>query len=592
MAAIEGRFCEDVNIRNGHPERDSRVTFVHDEHATYLDGDMTRRMAGVTSTIGHCFFLEFDAEKVSNQLADREAAPKPSMYQSKYAGQTDGRQIRAKWRANCERGTIQHGWKECILRGIPLTEEQRLEVVPGFVKFILDNPGLVPKHVERRIFSVKAWLAGAYDAECEGGILIDWKHCKYRGLCATPAMERYMIDCGILAGPVHYSNADERLKEEEDAAALVLKHKERKELLKKLKKEKKDKKGNRTVDAMWRESKREAGLVVVEAEEEADGDAAGEDDNNEAALSKAFNLPPLERVPWWWKSAVYKPQKFGPHPLTEQWPDESLAHYAIQMNLYQGLREEECLEEGWPPPGIKERWIVNTPPERPKEYELYRIRRIDHRPFFARLPWDETSPLNLAIDPDRELCIAPIPHPMRESLRDEGGPTRVGRICPGPVLRGCTWVGSAYNKGAYKADPLPPSQWAIPAHIKCWDKNPLMDSRGRIKEVDITDEEMTKYRKWVRGLAIQARRYESYLLRSRGLVCQLVPQLAGRMLLCWCRTDVEEKYCHAQILALYTNALLAGRSVIREPHEGTLDHYFSPRPTTTPKEEGGGGGVV
>ena len=94
-----------------------------------------------------------------------------------------------------------------------------------------------------------------------------------------------------------------------------------------------------------------------------------------------------------------------------------------------------------------------------------------------------------------------------------------------------------------------------------------------------TKEEAKQYKAWCETQAVVARRYESMLLRSRGLVAQLVPKLAGKVLLSWAKDD-EVEWDHARILARYTNALLAKRIAIRETGPGTLpltSYFTAPR---------------
>ena len=146
----------------------------------------------------------------------------------------------------------------------------------------------------------------------------------------------------------------------------------------------------------------------------------------------------------------------------------------------------------------------------------------------------------------------------------------------GPIPPGYIWVGSAYKKGAYD---LPKSDWEIPSSIKSYDPNPLKDVKtGRIKD-QVTKEEAKQYKAWCETQAVVARRYESMLLRSRVLVAQLVPKLAGKVLLSWAKDD-EVEWDHARILARYTNALLAKRIAIRETGPGTLpltSYFTAPR---------------
>lgn len=413
LAAVEGRFTVDITttLSEAKRARDARVTFLHEPHLTFVD-DGKEPYAGVTDTITRRFFTKFDPVKKSESIARYESGSMSTTLstrifrldaEGKYRGKYKGKsalEMQMGWNARRDAGTKQHTGKELVLRGLPLNDEQQRHVKPGFIKFLLDHPRLTPVEIERRVFSAKTRLAGAFDGlfaqtklslsaleeneapQHQRRILLDWKHCELWKLISSPSMERAMIDLGILLGPVIYSDADARKADIESAAAIQQRHKTfEKEIRARLRQVKKDRKEMRTVAALWKESKAEAGLPV-------DGDAddgAGDDDDDlnpesRAMMEEAKARAKLPPIPDWWKRNPYKAiYGYGTHPLTEHLPAESIVEYAIQVNWYQGILEDEAEEEGWPAVDIEERWIVNFPPERPAEYEIYRIGHLDHR---------------------------------------------------------------------------------------------------------------------------------------------------------------------------------------------------------------------
>ena len=268
-----------------------------------------------------------------------------------------------------------------------------------------------------------------------------------------------MIDMGVLVAPRYYSDLDAEKKEEEEAAALQAKHKERAEKVKAMKKDAKEMK---PLDAIFGKAKatiKKTGMSSSQSSPPATPASASDDGES--------LLPVLPELPKWFKE--YKAYRTGIHPLTDKFDATKIVTQMHQLSFYAGMINDKYQEYGrvanrlsnacafvstlalhhWrgihdayerhrfrqsllslryvsEQGRVREGWIVNFPPSTPNDYELFRLRLVDHRPYFARLPWNPFSPLHLAIDPDTDLWLPPIPYERRESMGE--GPTRAMRV--------------------------------------------------------------------------------------------------------------------------------------------------------------------
>ena len=301
-----------------------------------------------------------------------------------------------------------------------------------------------------------------------------------------------------------------------------------------------------------------------------------------------FGLPPGVKG----NAGTRKPAPMA-HPRAAHLPTVKIAKAALQLNFYRHLIATRYADV-YPTP-ITQLWIVTTSQlAGHDDYHVYRMPVLDVAPLFELFPWREQDVRHL-VSPDEEArlqldYIAPDddpdddfvppetpdaddpassssssdatwdphqrewpdasdddkqeaeaveeeeeeeedPHPGR--TRVVGLDTQALGIFADPAY---VWVGDAYT--GYGAA-LPRSDWVGP-------KTYAATKDG---------ERLVKWRD-----------YERKLLQDRARLERLVPELYGRTLVCWCplrRGTVEDRYCHARVLAKYTNALATGRACLR-----------------------------
>jgi hypothetical protein len=253
---------------------------------------------------------------------------------------------------------------------------------------------------------------------------------------------------------------------------------------------------------------------------------------------------------------VHVPTKRMPHPFTSKWPDCKLVPYLLQGNGYRGLIEWFAPEYASKHGPIRDIWVVNFPPDKPRVYEILRLAVLPNMAeFFAMFPWNEHDIRHMAHEPEREFWVPRIPFGDPLGM----GPTTVRSVRRDTVLRPGLdhWTGDEYRKEPYNLDPSP---FQPPPEAKTYK--------------DATEEQKK----------VAVRRYESWLLQNPHKLKLLVPNLYGKQLYCWCWGDRQAPTCHAHVLARYTNALGQGRIHIREatvedagPQQRQLDEFFKKR---------------
>lgn len=193
LASMRRRFRQDVNTLHPNP-RDDRITFddsidpaTEEERHDYLvieeEGKPGVKYASVTQCLEH--LTKPTNEEFIRQRID--AAKEKPDYVDIYQG----------CRSAADFGHKRHAACECILLGRELPPSLTTFVPIGFLVFLEDYPSLVPYRVEWRLFNIPAKIAGSLDVLWEGGILADWKNCKFNSFGSQGAL-REMESSGLL----------------------------------------------------------------------------------------------------------------------------------------------------------------------------------------------------------------------------------------------------------------------------------------------------------------------------------------------------------------------------------------------------------
>jgi hypothetical protein len=167
-----------LEINNAHP-RDVRVKFYERDHFYTID-DIRVQKSG--TAIVNEIFPHFDADKVIKNMKRKQSWKNHPLY-----GLTT-EEIKEKWRLNgvnaSTLGTRMHRAIELYYNNVEQEDPSATETpeFSHFMKFVKNNPNLIPYRTEWSIYDEEYWIAGQIDLctiNVDGTVdLYDWKRCK------------------------------------------------------------------------------------------------------------------------------------------------------------------------------------------------------------------------------------------------------------------------------------------------------------------------------------------------------------------------------------------------------------------------------
>jgi hypothetical protein len=242
------------------------------------------------------------------------------------------------------------------------------------------------------------------------------------------------------------------------------------------------------------------------------------------------------------------------HPHYRTLPDNKVAHASFQTAVY-------CLPitRRWGVPQIARRYIWSFPPSKPFEYHEFRLPVVDIDAAFAMLPWNWADERHLGVPAKDRVCdriLDLVEGPVTVAPYQTGE----GNLGPGDVWVGCAWARCTCGEGHKGAKALDTSvcksrDIELEESPYKWKGYP----RGVYGAERMTEEEAH----------IVALMYEAHLIAQPAeLLRRAVRELPGKRLRCW-----SNEVAHANVLARYVNAVLAGHTELR-PSPGSIEAFY------------------